>query len=292
MSDAYASVPKNLRSLRDRLMHVSRRDGLAFGRLQQHIGVLVVSQFMASLTDEQGQPHILVKGGSALELRRGISQSRASRDLDAVTRHDIEVICQRLAESASQGWEGFTAVLTEPEVINVPGLIVKPRRFTVKLKYQGAPFVSVPVEVSPDEAGNTDAIDWAHSPALALIGLPESQPIPCMTVAWQIAQKLHAVTAVLPEGKLNDRAHDLVDLQILEALIAHESLHPVRQACVEVLDARAQQPWPPTVTAHSHWPRIYSEALTSVSSLGLAADVEGAEEVVNDFIRRVDHARA
>ena len=131
-----------------------------------------------------------------------------------------------------------------------------------------------------------------HSPALALIGLPESQPIPCMTVAWQIAQKLHAVTAVLPEGKLNDRAHDLVDLQILEALIAHESLHPVRQACVEVFDARAQQPWPPTVTAHSHWLRIYSEALTSVSSLGLAADVEGAEEVVNDFIRRVDHARA
>ena len=46
------------------------------------------------------------------------------------------------------------------------------------------------------------------------------------------------------------------------------------------------------MTAHSHWPRIYSEALTSVSSLGLAADVEGAEEVVNDFIRRVDHARA
>ena len=56
MSDAYVSVPKNLRSLRDRLMHVSRRDGLAFGRLQQHIGVLVVSQFMASLTDEQGHP--------------------------------------------------------------------------------------------------------------------------------------------------------------------------------------------------------------------------------------------
>jgi hypothetical protein len=58
MSDAYASVPKNLRSLRDRLMHVSRRDGLAFGRLQQHIGVLAVSQFMASLTDEQGQPYM------------------------------------------------------------------------------------------------------------------------------------------------------------------------------------------------------------------------------------------
>ena len=292
MSDSYASVPKSLRSLRDRLMHVSRRDGLAFGRLQQHIGVLVVSQFMASLTDEAGQPRILVKGGSALELRRGIALSRASRDLDAVTRHDIEIICQRLAELTSQGWEGFTAVLTEPEVINVPGLAVQPRRFTVKLKYQGAPFVSVPVEVSSVEAGNTDEIDWAHSPALALVGLPGSQPIPCMTVAWQIAQKLHAVTAFLPEGRLNDRAHDLVDLQILEALIADEQLHPVRQACVEVFDVRAQQTWPPAVTVHTHWPLIYHQALASVSSLGLAADVQTAAEVVTDFIQRVDRARA
>jgi hypothetical protein len=40
---------------------------------------------------------------------------------------------------------------------------VKLRRFTVKLKYQGAPIVSVPVEVSPEEAGNTEAIDWAHT---------------------------------------------------------------------------------------------------------------------------------
>jgi len=42
MGDAYSAAPKNLRSLRDRLMHVSRRDGIAFGRLQQHIGLLVV----------------------------------------------------------------------------------------------------------------------------------------------------------------------------------------------------------------------------------------------------------
>jgi len=161
MSDAYPSAPKNLRSLRDRLAHVSRRDGVVFGRLQQHIGVLVVSQFMGSLTDEHGQPHLLIKGGSALELRRGIAQSRASRDLDAVTRHDLDAVWQSLWEAAAQGWEGFTGVLTEPEVINVPGLLVKPRRFIVKLKYQGASFVSVPVEVSP--AGRSDALA-GHTP--------------------------------------------------------------------------------------------------------------------------------
>lgn len=121
MRDGYPSAPKNLRSLRDRLMHVSRRDGLVFGRLQQHVGLLVVSQFMGTLTDEEGWPHLLIKGGSALELRRGIAQARASRDLDAVTSLDLELVWQTLADSAARGWEGFTAVLTEPEVIDVSG---------------------------------------------------------------------------------------------------------------------------------------------------------------------------
>lgn len=84
-------------------MHVSQRDGVAFGRLQQHIGVLVVSQLMGTITREEGQPHLLIKGGSALELRCGITHSRASRDLDAVTLHDIKLVWQALAESAIQG---------------------------------------------------------------------------------------------------------------------------------------------------------------------------------------------
>ena len=78
--------------------------------------------------------------------------------------------------------------------------------------------------------------------------------------------------------------------QILAALLADESLEVVRQACIEVFDARAQQSWPPTVTVHDHWPRIYTEALSSVEDLGLAADVQDAAMFVNDFIHRVDVA--
>ena len=120
--------------------------------------MLVLSQLMNALSDEKGQPHLLAKGGTSLELRRGIALSRASRDLDAVTRQDLELVWQALAAAAAEGWEGFTGVLTEPESIDVPGLIIKPRRFMVKLEYQSAPFVSVPVEVSPQEAGNTDEV--------------------------------------------------------------------------------------------------------------------------------------
>ena len=60
-----------------------------------------------------------------------------------------------------------------------------------------------------------------------------------MTVPWQIAQKLHAVTSVLGEGRVNDRAHDLVDLQLLEGLLPPTELSSTRSACIAVFVARA-----------------------------------------------------
>lgn len=84
MTARYDSSPSNLRALRDRLTAAAKREGVVFGRLQQHVGVLVVAQFMNLAADDHGVPVLLVKGGASLELRRGIPESRASKDLDAV----------------------------------------------------------------------------------------------------------------------------------------------------------------------------------------------------------------
>jgi hypothetical protein len=54
MSSRSDSSPANLRALRDRLTAAAKREGVVFGRLQQHVGVLVVTQFPASLTDDEG----------------------------------------------------------------------------------------------------------------------------------------------------------------------------------------------------------------------------------------------
>jgi nucleotidyltransferase AbiEii toxin of type IV toxin-antitoxin system len=148
MSPPYSSPPSNLRSLRDRLVAAAKREGLVFGRLQQHVAVLVVAQLAARLTDAAGVPLLLVKGGSSLELRRGIGDSRTSKDLDAVARRDVAEVHELLADAGEPGWEGFTAIFTPPEEIEVPGLQVKPRRFVAKLSYHGQPFASVPIEVS------------------------------------------------------------------------------------------------------------------------------------------------
>ena len=115
-----------------------------------------------------------------------------------------------LADSGEVGWEGFTAttIFTSPEEIDVPGLPVKPSRFVAKLSYHGQPFASVPIEVSMVEAGNAESFDAVSSDALALVGVSFAVTVPCMTLPWQIAQKLHACTATMRPPKINDRAHD------------------------------------------------------------------------------------
>jgi hypothetical protein len=290
MSSPYSSPPSNLRSLRDRLVQVAKREGLVFGRLQQHVAVLVVAQLAARLTDAAGAPLLLVKGGSSLELRRGIGDSRTSKDLDTVARHDVAEVHELLADAGETGWEGFTAVFTPPEEIEVPGLPVKPRRFVAKLSYHGQPFASVPIEVSMVEAGNTESFDAISSDALALVGVPVEVVVPCMTVPWQIAQKLHACTAAMTPPRTNDRAHDLVDLQLLEVLLADADLADTRVACVAVFEARAAHPWPPTVRANLHWAAIYDRAREGLDHLDLAETVADAAERVQRFVARVDEA--
>lgn len=291
MTQPYSSPPANLRSLRDRLAQAAQRQGVVFGRLQRHVAMIVVAQFAAMLTDDDGAPLLLVKGGSSLELRRGIPDSRTSKDFDTVARRGIEEVHEQLATAGEAGWEGFTAIFTVPEEIDVPGLPAKPCRFTAKLSYRGKPFASVPIETSLVEVGNADQFDTLVSDALGLVGVPAEVSVPCMTIPWQIAQKLHAVTAVLEAPRMNDRAHDLVDLQLLEGLLPDTDLLSTRSACIAVFEARAQHPWPPQVAAQPHWPLIYTGALEGLAHLQLAASVEDAAETVRRFVERIDEAR-
>ncbi|MFT4166925.1 MAG: nucleotidyl transferase AbiEii/AbiGii toxin family protein [Microlunatus sp.] len=290
MTSRYDSAPTNLRALRDRLTAVAKRENVVFGRLQQHVGVLVATQFLSGVTDNQGDPMLLVKGGVSLELRRGIAESRTSKDLDAVIRGDIEAVHDQLTEAGDLGWEGFTARFTPPAAFEVPGLTSTAYRFTAKLSYLGKPFVSVPIEVSPIEEGNADTHDRLRSDALALVGLPNSDAVPCMTLPWQVAQKIHASTDPVDELRTNDRAHDLVDRQLLESLVDDDLLAPTRAACVAVFAARGKHEWPPDLVAWPHWPGIYARAKEGLEQLRLAPDIDQAVVRVQAFIKRIEDA--
>jgi hypothetical protein len=286
----HGSAPPNLASLRARVTNAAAAESLPMGRVQRYVGVAVTGEILGALTDGAG-PRFLVKGGSALELRLGLARSRTSKDLDGVFRGDFDDFFTAAQVALRSGWAGFTGRATEPEEIFVPGMPVRPQRFAVKLEYHGRPFVTIPVEVAPDEAGlaaEHDPVEPAEFDGLTALGLPRPDPVPCITIRWQIAQKIHACTDPLDGATPNDRARDLPDILILAALITDDRLPSVREACQAVFAARDGHRWPPVLVIQPHWPALYRAAVVGIEDL--PGTVEEAAEAVRAFIRQVEQA--
>jgi hypothetical protein len=114
------------------------------------------------------------------------------------------------------------------------------------------------------------------------IGLPSPEPVPLLTLDHQIAQKLHACTSIGAGGE-NERAHDLVDLQIL---VREESpdLATAGSVARRLFLARHAQAWPPVVIAYPSWQTIYADA---AQGLDVMPDVDHAVKWTNDLISRM-----
>ena len=72
-----------------------------------------------------------------------------------------------------------------------------------------------------------------------------------MKLAYQIAQKLHAVSEPGSE-----RAHDLIDLQLISNR-SQLDYAEVKSVCQRLFDYRRRQPWPAVVTALPSWDDLY-----------------------------------
>jgi hypothetical protein len=278
MTEPHAA-PTNLRSLTTRLDNLARQSARPIRRVQRTVANTVVGQML---------PSGVMKGGAAMSVRVGEAASRFTTDLDAARHTDLTLdgYLDELARRLDDGWGGFTGTLEQlspavPE--GVPEQYVM-QPFKIRLLYLGRHWLTVPFELGHDEIGNTKQHELriAHDIVMLFesIGLPEPQPIPLLTVEHQIAQKLHACTAAHPRTGDNDRAHDLVDLQILEH---EESIDKsaLAKIATRLFRVRNAQTWPPVVVSHPSWPTIYAEA---ADGLDVLPDVDDAVTWTNDFI--------
>lgn len=277
--------PTNLRSLEARLRNLARAQAVPERRIRRLIGIVVLGQLLAN-----GRAAV-IKGASNIELRVGTRGSRVSSDLDTVRRATVGEFRDVFATAMRGGWAGFTGVLVDDGEILTPAPDgYRPHRFRAKLEYRAGSFGTITVEVAPEEVGGLstadavqvqDAVDWFNE-----LGLPAPQPVPTLPLAHQIAQKLHACTAPDEKSWVNDRAHDLVDLQ-LAMRVNTGSLVEIRDVAMRLFAARRLHSWPPIVTARQGWRTRY---VAAAEGLDVYADLEAAVNWANDCIANINAA--
>ena len=273
--------PSNLRSLQARIDNEAAARNQPVRRIMRAVANVAIGQML---------PPSVVKGGTAMKLRVGEPGSRFTPDFDASRSAEIALddYIDELADLLAAGWSGFTGTVEQEDAATPDGVpaeyVMQP--FSIRLAFRGRHWLTVAFELGHDEIGSTKTPDLRIADDLvtlfASLGLDTPAPIPVLALDHQIAQKLHACTYVNPKSGQNDRAHDLVDLQILE-LEETIDMTAVAVTAERLFAARQGHDWPPTVVQYDRWETIYTEA---ASGLDVIDNVTDAVTWANDFIAR------
>jgi hypothetical protein len=262
--------------------------------VQRWLSFTVIADALACYAPD-GAPMFEFKGGAAIEMRMRRLQAdegaapgitpRATKDLDATFRGEMKDLIAAVEAALSQPRHGFS-FRTEVETPDAPHMI----RFRVRVSYlvQGvgglAPrdLNSVKLEVSRYE-GTHYPPDMVPAFSLKPFGIEGPDFLPCMALPKQIAQKLHAVTEVLSDGKTNDRFRDLVDIVMLSALVPPSI--ELRTVCEETFSIRGKHGWPPNVVTYPDWVAPMEKRAEE-----MALDHRTAEEIVrhvSEYVRAI-----
>ena len=236
------------------------------GQLPQRVMHLVRVAAVCALLDDvrhdDGGHLFIVKGGTAMQLRLGIS-ARATTDLDVAFRGHFDDWLERFdAATADTTWSGFAVSRkSEPTPIDIPGLGYTPWRVPLQVRYEGREFGTIAFEVAIDEtsARHHELVEPAGI-ALASFSIDPPGLVPCLDIPYQIAQKLHACTE--PRAGGNDRVRDVIDIWLLEALLEPQQLADVKAAALQTFAA----PPAPHLAAGSRSLDLVANATTHASA--------------------------
>lgn len=262
------AVPLTVTQLENLLLGLSAEIGIPVARARILLGTLVVSQLLPAGT--------FVEGGMGMKLLLGEVGTRATSDLDLSNAERGPRWAEEFAKRLDRGWGSVPASKGErkreplaPHRVafrgtlkakksHDPGLekpqyVVHPYR--VSLTYVGAPWLGVDVELSDPETHSEAVTTHSINRDLLLfserLGFSEFTVAPLVELEYQMAQKIHAVT-----DSNYERAHDLVDLQLLWR--AHPHLAKLQEHCYQTFRWRNGHEWPPVpLRSMSGWDTAY-----------------------------------
>lgn len=268
--------PKRVADLFRAITTLSKELNTTERRLVALVGNIALSQML---------PDSAIKGGTGLKLRFGERLTRDTPDVDAAFRGDLNAFRDELAEKLAAGWGGFTGAVTmgtkrSPKTV-AEAYVMQP--FRVTLRYHGRTFKAVDLEIGYDEleATTREEPEFEMSEEVLRVfdalGLAVPAPVRVQPLHHQIAQKIHACTA-----PRSDRAHDLVDLQLIVPMT-----DPILTATTtkRLFKFRAEHEWPPSLTKGSDWEPLYAEASEGLAVLPTAAE---AIAWLENYVDRLD----
>jgi hypothetical protein len=275
------ATPRTRSALEQLVGRYARHYQLPQARIRNWISFMILAGALERVQDESGGRAFVVKGGVALELRLRL-RARATRDFDASFREQFGEMLEVLDTALREPYGDFR--LARKGTIRPLG--GKAKRIEIQVQYRDRPWATVQMEVS---AGDGRLIEAERVPAtdLSELGLDGPEFIHCLSTRFQIAQKIHAVTAPAREGRQNERYRDLVDLWLLRALAP--DLAAVREACEAVFQGRGMHPWPPELHVPDHWVAPFARLAGDV---GLPVrDVHAAAEALREYIAEIQGPR-
>lgn len=272
------AVPRRVGDLIRATTTLAAERGISQKRLVALVANVVLAQML---------PDSAVKGGTGLKLRFGERLTRETPDVDVAYRGDLDAFRDELADRLGVGWHGFTGEVTMGER-RAPGsvpdaYVMQP--FRVRLKFARKTFKAIDLEIGYDELESTTN----EPPELVMssevleifdaLGLPEPGAVRVQPLHHQIAQKIHACTAPRSE-----RAHDLVDLQLIVPATDPKLVAKVTQ---RLFAFRQEHDWPPMLSPGARWGSLYEEAAEGLDVLDSVSD---AGVWLNDYIAELARA--
>jgi hypothetical protein len=279
-ADAPPLRPSHLQRLVD---DYSAAKSVPVARVRHWISTMVLIGALSRDSEAAATQRFLVKGGVALEVRLGLA-ARATKDLDLVFRAPFDELEPALDRLLSDEYCGFTFRFSPPRRIGETDSV----RFEATLSFRGKGWGRLQVEISPSEGRAGEEVDLVESIDISHFLGDAGAPrlVACLSLRYQIATKLHALTERFDDGSQNGRSRDLIDLLLLRELV--DDLRAVADACREVFADRAKQDWPPALEPEPVWTTTYPG---EAAQLGFDLPLEEALSEVRRFIDEIASSR-
>lgn len=239
-------------------------------RVRDWISYMILGGRLEQVSASADGPRFTIKGAVALEMRLP-NRARATKDIDLVVDEtEGQDLARVLREALTGNYQGFTFRL-KGEPYLMPNEAV---RLEVAIDYRGRSWSTVQVDLSRREGGATE-VELVEAFELEPFGLATPSALPCLSLRYHIAQKIHAMTQHSGEDDAsNERFRDLADVLLLRELV--DDLGAVRVACVEVFALRGTHGWPPVLDPPTFWEELYAQ---------LAEGLELSERSLEDAVK-------